>query len=504
MSDQPDAKKQKIEKPGVGNSTGEKKDENGNETFFKPVEKAAEDIDAQDDGVKKTGAEDAEGNPVQEVQSLCMRCGKQGVTRILLTTIPYFKDTILMSFSCPHCGYKNCEVQAASEIQEKGTKYVLKVENKEDMDRQVIRSDSCTCKFAELDVEIPAEKGQLTTVEGLLSEMVDNLEMDQDRRKTQHPDVYAAIEKFVKKVKKVLNGEPGSFPLTFIADDPAGNSWIEFKPGEPQHKWSCTKYVRTPEQNVALGLMSEDQAAQSRLKMNEEEQKKEAKEKENGENEEGAAEAIKSTNISDENNPEAEVQIFKAEWPSCRAPCETHMKMVSIPHFKDVIIMSTVCNRCGYKSNDIKTGGEIPAKGHRIILKCTDPEDLSRDILKSESCTMEVPELGLSITPGTLGGRFTTVEGLLKEVRDGLYSRVYTETSDSMDEATKSKWKEFFSKIDQALAGKLQFTIMMEDPLASSYIQNVYAPDPDPNMASEDYERTEEENEDLGIADMKT
>ena len=131
MSGQPDSKKQKLENQEAGNNVKAQSEGNTNDTFFKPVEKAAEDIDAKDDGVRKTGVEDAEGNPVQEVQSLCMRCGKQGVTRILLTTIPYFKDTILMSFKCPHCGYKNCEVQAASEIQEKGTKYVLKVENKE-------------------------------------------------------------------------------------------------------------------------------------------------------------------------------------------------------------------------------------------------------------------------------------------------------------------------------------------------------------------------------------
>lgn len=41
------------------------------------------------------------------------------------------------------------------------------------------------------------------------------------------------------------------------------------------------------------------------------------------------------------------------------------MKSVNIPHFKEVIIMSTVCDHCGYKSNEVKTGGEIPAKGKK-------------------------------------------------------------------------------------------------------------------------------------------
>ena len=45
-----------------------------------------------------------------------------------------------------------------------------------------------------------------------------------------------------------------------------------------------------------------------------------------------------------------EVQTFAATCSSCYKPCETHMKTVNIPHFKDVILMSTVCDHCGYKS----------------------------------------------------------------------------------------------------------------------------------------------------------
>jgi len=55
----------------------------------------------------------------------------------------------------------------------------------------------------------------------------------------------------------------------------------------------------------------------------------------------------------------------------------------------------------------------------------------------------------------------------------------------------------------EAIEGKTAFTLIMDDPLAASYIQNLYAPDPDPNMKIEDYERTKEQDEDLGIADMR-
>ena len=37
----------------------------------------------------------------------------------------------------------------------------------------------------------------------------------------------------------------------------------------------------------------------------------------------------------------------------------------------------------------------------------------------------------------------------------------------------------------QLLEGEMPFTVVLDDPLANSYIQNVYAPDEDPNMVVE-------------------
>ena len=53
-----------------------------------------------------------------------------------------------------------------------------------------------------------------------------------------------------------------------------------------------------------------------------------------------------------------------------------------IPHFKEVVIMATVCDYCGHKTNEVKSGGGIESKGKRISLKVTDVSDMSRDVLK--------------------------------------------------------------------------------------------------------------------------
>ena len=44
--------------------------------------------------------------------------------------------------------------------------------------------------------------------------------------------------------------------------------------------------------------------------------------------------------------------------------------------------MSTNCEYCGYRDNEVKSGSAISPQGKKIILKCEDREDLGRDILK--------------------------------------------------------------------------------------------------------------------------
>src|ERR1700733_770410 len=157
-----------------------------------------------------------------------------------------------MSFFCSHCNFKNSEIQSAGEIQQKGSRYELRLTTPVDLARQVVKSDTCVVKFIELDIEVPAGRGQLTNVEGLLSMILEDLELQQPERKEQIPEVWAKIEEVIAKGRKTIAGE--SFPFRVDLDDPAGNSWIEPDQKDGVGKWSKVEYARTPEQNDALGL----------------------------------------------------------------------------------------------------------------------------------------------------------------------------------------------------------------------------------------------------------
>lgn len=82
------------------------------ENFFPTLGDVANRTDAAVEDVAND-----ETKEMREIESLCMRCHESGVTRLLLTTIPYFKEIVVSSFHCDHCGYRDTEVQSAGEIQ---------------------------------------------------------------------------------------------------------------------------------------------------------------------------------------------------------------------------------------------------------------------------------------------------------------------------------------------------------------------------------------------------
>ncbi len=71
--------------------------------------------------------------------------------------------------------------------------------------------------------------------------------------------------------------------------------------------------------------------------------------------------------------------------------------MVTIPMFKEVILISFYCENCGYKNSEVQFGGKISDFATKLTLKVTSMEDFRRDCVKSEHCTIIIPELDLEI-----------------------------------------------------------------------------------------------------------
>lgn len=164
--------------------------------------------------------------------------------------------------------------------------------------------------------------------------------------------------------------------------------------------------------------------------------------------------------------------------------------------------MATLCESCGHRTNEVKSGSGIEPQGVRIEVTITGKEDFSRDLLKSETCDMEIPELELEVGSTILGGRFTTVEGIIAAMKEQLSSST-TFTGDSSDRETVNRMDMFLAQLGKVLDGQRKVTLILNDPAGNSYVQSLSDDGPDDRLKITKYDRSFEQNEELGLNDIK-
>ena len=218
--------------------------------------------------------------------------------------------------------------------------------------------------------------------------------------------------------------------------------------------------------------------------------------------------------------------------PSCGASIDMKTCVVDIPHFKEAIIMSVTCEECGYKSNEVKGNGEIESHGTRITLRVESINDMSRHVVKSDTACVAIPEIDFQLQESGLGV-YTTVEGLLVSIHDRLKEAnpfaSPESSSDDDDDGSSSpsfsskqdKFDMFLSNLKSMEEGKLlPFTLIITDPVSNSFvghipeecggdivsvqITNQLDTTTDTRITIEKFERSQDQNENLGLSDMIT
>ncbi|KAI6189975.1 hypothetical protein M3Y97_00066700 [Aphelenchoides bicaudatus] len=423
---------------------------------------------------------DADNEAPMEIESLCMNCHENGITKLMCTRIPFYKQVIVMSFLCEHCGFRNNELQSGEPVQEFGTEIVLQVKQKSDLNRSVIKSEYASLAVPELDLEIPfkSQPGEVTTVEGVLMRVKNGLLQDQEQRRKLDPENADKVEEFLTRLDKYISLE---LPWTLKLNDPSGNCFIQNP--EPMHvdpRCITSHYYRDLAANKLLALADDDEPEWKPT-----EDDREWK----------SYEDCKNT-----------IMHFNSPCPNCGVELEVLMKPTDIPYFQTVIVMSSTCDSCGYKSNEVKPGGAFQDYGCKLQLKIREELDLSRDVLKSDTCYMMIPDLEIEIGPGALSGRFTTVEGLLLATKDQLkeQSAFFFGDSALKDNNTRDKFDQIYNTIDDIVALKREATLILDDPAGNSYIQSLTDDATDPRLSKDFYTRTFDQNDELGLNDMRT
>ena len=151
---------------------------------------------------------------------------------------------------------------------------------------------------------------------------------------------------------------------------------------------------------------------------------------------------------------------------------------LDIPYFGKATQTTILCERCGYKHNDILLNELKEPTRYSILIDGVD--DLSIKVVRSASATVSVPELGLLVEPGVASeGYISNVEGVLMRFRDAVEQAIRfalngedleSAMEENEEKAAQEKGKEILERIDEVIAGGRSVNMILEDPFGNSAI----------------------------------
>ncbi|AMD17055.1 hypothetical protein TL18_02865 [Methanobrevibacter sp. YE315] len=152
--------------------------------------------------------------------------------------------------------------------------------------------------------------------------------------------------------------------------------------------------------------------------------------------------------------------------PACgiEGVAKSIMKELDIPHFGKVLETTIQCPSCGFRHSDVITLEQNdPAKYVIEINK----NNLSVRVVRSQSATIEIPELGVKVEPGPKSeGYVTNVEGVLTRFEDAVKKALNLfEDAQSQENA-----KVTLNNIQELKKGNGTATLIMLDPFGQSNI----------------------------------
>ncbi|KAK3005989.1 hypothetical protein RJ639_016556 [Escallonia herrerae] len=122
---------------------------------------------------------------------------------------------------------------------------------------------------------------------------------------------------------------------------------------------------------------------------------------------------------------------------------------------QNILLSAFECPNCGERNNEVQFAGEIQPQGcrYRLDFSLGDRKMLNRQVVKSESATITIPELDFEIPPEAQRGSLST--------------RVDPQTAEALDQ--------FLVKLKACATGDSSFTFILDDPAGNSFIENPYS-----------------------------
>lgn len=150
------------------------------------------------------------------------------------------------------------------------------------------------------------------------------------------------------------------------------------------------------------------------------------------------------------------------ECPSCGSQLNLFTETYDIPYFGKVFQSTFLCS-CGYRFVDIYPYEEKEPARYTLLI--TEAE-LTARVVKSATCIILIPELGIRVDPGPASqGAVTNVEGILRRAEEALQIAIRWG-----DKGQKKEGKKILKKLEKVFEGLKTVTLILEDQRGFSFI----------------------------------
>ncbi|MBR2558793.1 MAG: ZPR1 zinc finger domain-containing protein [Methanobrevibacter sp.] len=164
------------------------------------------------------------------------------------------------------------------------------------------------------------------------------------------------------------------------------------------------------------------------------------------------------------NEFEINEMIIKCPVCSVEGQAKSIMREIEIPHFGKVLETTIQCPECGFKHSDIiALEQNDPAKYVIDINK----KNLSTRVVRSQSATVSIPEIGVKVEPGPKSeGYVTNIEGILTRFEDAVKKALNLFDDDESQANAKNTLK----NIGELKKGTMEATLIISDPFGQSNV----------------------------------
>lgn len=152
--------------------------------------------------------------------------------------------------------------------------------------------------------------------------------------------------------------------------------------------------------------------------------------------------------------------------PICGAKDAFLMKgrIEDIPYFGETMETLVSCSNCKFKHADVMHLEE--QKPMRYEFQITSEDDMMVRVVRSSTGTINVPELGVTVKPGSVGeGYISNIEGVLNRIEEAIGLAVK-----QADPAKRRRGEAVLKKLEKIRRGEGRARLIVTDPFGHSAI----------------------------------